>query len=73
MILEKLMSKGRKGVATFGILGMLGSFGYSTLSEGEIATVAGGILTEKGTSELERLAGRLLLSAGTIKSGKGKL
>lgn len=54
MTLEKLISKGRKGVATLGVLGMLGSFGCSTFSEGKIATVAGEVLTDKGKSELER-------------------
>ena len=70
MGLEKLISRGRKGIATLGILGMLGSFGCSTLTEGEITTIAGEVLTEKGKSELERLAGRILLSAGTMKYQK---
>lgn len=70
MTLEKLISEGKKGVAALGVLGMLGSLGCSTLNKKEITTLAREVLAEKGTSELERYAGRLLLSAGTMKYQK---
>ena len=54
MTLEKLISKGRKGVITLGLLGILVSFGCSTLTKREIATVGGEVLAEKGKSKLER-------------------
>jgi hypothetical protein len=70
MVLEKLINKRRKGIATIGILGMLGSVGCSTLSEGEIATVAGEVIAESSKSELERLAGNILFRLGTMKYQK---